>query len=294
MKDRLKIHLVWGFAAVALLLAQFGCSSKSSENSVTAGPSPTPDTATALPSPTPEETPIEESAPADVDSNTGAKPKAVASNTRAKSSRDVDSNDETDPAFNPRYKPRNEPAGAADAEPAPRAYNPPPPRVFTIPEGANITISTAQTLSTKLDRDGDRFTASLANPIVDGDWVIAKRGALVEGEIVNSDPGGKVEGRAVLKVKLRSLQLADGRKVALSTSSYTKEAKSTKKKDAAKVGIGAGLGAAIGAIAGGGKGAAIGAGAGVVLATRGDPAEIPSESLLTFRLQEPITVTKRP
>jgi hypothetical protein len=300
MKHRLKIHLVWGFATVALLLAQFSCSSKSSENSVTAGPSPTPDTATSLPTPSPEETPIEESAPADVASNTGAKPKAVASNTGARSSRDVASNEETDPAYKPRYKPRNEPADAADAEPAPRAYNPPPPRVFTIPEGANITISTAKTLSTKLDRDGDRFTASLANPIVDGDWVIAKRGALVEGEIVNSDPGGKVEGRAVLKIKLRSLQLADGRKVALSTSPYTKEAKSTKKKDAAKVGIGAGLGAAIGAIAGGGKGAAIGAaagggaGAGVVLATRGDPAEIPSESLLTFRLQEPITVTKRP
>jgi len=129
--------------------------------------------------------------------------------------------------------------------------------------------------------------------------VIAKRGALVEGEIVNSDPGGRVQGRAVLTVKLRSLQLADGRKVALSTSSYTKEAKATKKKDAAKVGIGAGIGAAIGAIAGGGKGAAIGAaagggaGTGVVLATRGDPAEIPSESQLTFHLTAPITVTKR-
>lgn len=36
-----------------------------------------------------------------------------------------------------------------------------------------------------------------------------------------------------------------------------------------------------------------GAGTGVVLATRGDPAEIPSESQLTFRLQGPITVTKR-
>jgi hypothetical protein len=63
------------------------------------------------------------------------------------------------------------------------------------------------------------------------------------------------------------------------------------------VGIGAGVGAAIGAIAGGGKGAAIGAGAGgaagtgTVLATRGDPAVLPSESLITFKLQAPVTVT---
>jgi hypothetical protein len=283
MKNRLKIHTVLGFAVVALLLAQLGCSSKSSENAVTAQPTPTPDTATALtsPSPTPEATPIVESAPAAVASNARARSRAVASNAEA----------------NPSYAPAP-PAREATA-PARPEYAPPPPRVFTIREGTSISISTAKTLSTKLDRNGDRFTASLASPIVDGDWVIAKRGALVEGEIVNSDPGGKVEGRAVLTVKLRSLQLADGRRVALSTNSYTKEAKSTKKKDAAKIGIGAGIGAAIGAIAGGGKGAAIGAaagggaGTGVVLATRGDPAEIPSESPLTFRLQAPVTVTKR-
>jgi hypothetical protein len=165
--------------------------------------------------------------------------------------------------------------------------------------GAPITIFTAKDLSTKTAKDGDLFTASLAAPIVDGDWVIAKRGATVQGVVVNSDPGGRVKGRASMTVKLRSLQLADGRTVELSTNSYTKEAKSTKKKDAMKIGIGAGIGAAIGAIAGGGKGAAIGAGAGggagtgLVLATRGDPAVIPSESQLKFRLQGPITVTKR-
>src|SRR5262245_39879165 len=291
MKNRLKIHLVWGFAVATLLLAQLACSSKSTENAV-AQPTPSPTTDLTSASPTPDPTPAAESIPTAVASNTGARSRAAASNTGVKS-RAVDSNAES----NPSSAPAN-PAGAATA-PARPEYTPPPPRVFTIPEGTSITISTAKTLTTKLDRNGDRFTASLARPITDGDWVIAKRGALVEGEIVNSDPGGRVEGRAVLKVKLRSLQLADGRKVALTTNSYTKEAKSTKKKDAAKVGIGAGLGAIIGGIAGGGKGAAIGAaagggaGGGVVLATRGDPAEIPSESQLTFRLQEPITVTKR-
>ncbi|HMB28570.1 MAG TPA: hypothetical protein VKS99_10715 [Blastocatellia bacterium] len=292
MKNRLKIHLVWAFAVAALLLAQLACSSKSSENAVTAQPSPSPTTDLTSASPTPDPTPAAESTPAAVASNARARSRTVPSNTGDKS-RTVDSNAEANPGNAPA-----KPAGAATA-PASPSYAPPPPRVFTVREGTSITITTAKTLSTKLDKNGDRFTASLDSPIVDGDWVIAKRGALVEGEIVNSDPGGRVQGRAVLTVKLRSLQLADGRKVALSTSSYTKEAKATKKKDAAKVGIGAGLGAAIGAIAGGGKGAAIGAaagggaGTGVVLATRGDPAEILSESQLTFRLEGPITVTKR-
>jgi hypothetical protein len=189
-------------------------------------------------------------------------------------------------------------SGAGASTAAPRTP-PPPPRAFTIRAGTSIAIYTAKTLSTKNDKDGDRFTASLARPIVDRDWVIAKKGATVEGVIVNSDPGGRVKGRASMTVRLSSLQLADGRTIDLSTNSYTKEAKSTKKKDAVKIGVGAGIGAAIGAIAGGGKGAAIGAGAGggagtgYVMATRGDPAEIPSESQLTFRLQSPITVTKR-
>jgi hypothetical protein len=76
-------------------------------------------------------------------------------------------------------------------------------------------------------------------------------------------------------------------------------AKGTKKEDAVKVGVGSGIGAAIGAIAGGGKGAAIGAGVGagagtgVVLATKGDPAVIPSESALTFQLKAPLTVARK-
>jgi hypothetical protein len=134
---------------------------------------------------------------------------------------------------------------------------------------------------------------------VDGDWVIAKKGALVEGVVVNADPGGRVRGVASMSVALRSIQLADGRTVAIATSSYAKESRTTKEKDAVKIGIGAGIGAAIGAIAGGGKGAAIGAGVGggagtaTVLATRGDPVVIPSESLLSFKLSKAITVTKR-
>jgi hypothetical protein len=76
------------------------------------------------------------------------------------------------------------------------------------------------------------------------------------------------------------------------------EAQTSRRDDAAKVGIATGIGAAVGAIAGGGKGAAIGAatgagaGTGVVLATRGDAAEIASETVLNFQLTSPVTVTE--
>lgn len=179
------------------------------------------------------------------------------------------------------------------------ATPPPPPRTFTLAAGRAISAWTDTDLSTKKNQAGDTFVASLASPIVDRDWVIAPKGARVEGVVVNSDPGGRVKGVASISVKLTSLTLADGRVIDLSTSSYARQAKTTKKKDAAKVGIGAGVGAAIGAIAGGGKGAAIGAGVGgaagtgAVLATRGDAAVIAGESQISVKLTAPVTITKK-
>ena len=112
------------------------------------------------------------------------------------------------------------------------------------------------------------------------------------GRVVDSDPGGRVKGVATISVRLTQLRVGD-RNVAIKTGTVARQAKTTKRNDAVKVGIGAGIGAAIGAIAGGGQGAAIGAasggaaGTGVVLATHGEPAEIAAESVLTFKLTAP-------
>jgi hypothetical protein len=187
------------------------------------------------------------------------------------------------------------PTAETPVAPAP----PPPPRKATLAAGMPIAVVTSSTLSTKTNKTGESFQASLAQDIVDGDWMIAKKGAAVTGVISESDPGGKVKGVASITIQLKRLTLADGQEISIATNSFSADAKSTKKKDAAKVGIGAGVGAAIGAIAGGGKGAAIGAGVGgaagtgAVLATRGAPATIPGEKPLTFKLAAPLEVTER-
>jgi len=140
---------------------------------------------------------------------------------------------------------------------------------------------------------------TLMEPLVQRAWIIAPEGATVEGRIVEADKGGRVEGVARLTIALDRLHTADGQTVEISTHSVTVQAKTTKRKDAAKIAIGSGIGAAVGAIAGGGKGAAIGAGAGagagtaVVLSTRGDAAEIGSETPLNFELQSPVTVAEK-
>jgi len=185
------------------------------------------------------------------------------------------------------------PATAAAVEP------PPPPRVFTLSSSTPLSIYITTELSTKTSRAGDTFTGTLARPIVDKDWVVAKEGAPVEGVVLSSDPGGRVKGVASISVALRRLTLADGRRIEVSTSAFTQRAKTTKTKDAEKIIGGAGVGALIGALAGGRKGAAIGAGAGgaagtgLVLATRGDPAVIAREAHLSFRVKSPVRITKQ-
>ncbi len=175
----------------------------------------------------------------------------------------------------------------------------PQPRTATLAEGTELKVRTTNALSTESHKSGDTFTATLEEPLSDGNWVIAEKGAKIEGTVVEAEKGGRVESRARLAVRLTQVQTSDGQTVEVATNSVTRQAKSTKKDDATKVGIGAGIGAAIGAIAGGGKGAAIGAatgagaGAGVVLATRGDPAVLPSETVLNFRLRNPVTVTSK-
>ncbi|MDQ2777618.1 MAG: hypothetical protein M3Y57_22290, partial [Acidobacteriota bacterium] len=91
----------------------------------------------------------------------------------------------------------------------------------------------------------------------------------------------------------------DGQRVGIQTSSIDKRGNSNTGRNAEKVAGGAALGAIIGAIAGGGKGAGIGAGiggaagAGDVLLTHGKTAAVPNETVLTFRLSEPVTITER-
>jgi hypothetical protein len=193
------------------------------------------------------------------------------------------------------------PAQTGDAAPAVPAAEPEPakPRAVTLEAGTPVVVRTTTALSTNTNTTGESFAATLAQPLVSGNTVIAPKGAEVEGRIAEADKGGRVKGRASIAVRLVSVTTADGERLKIATNTLTRVAPATKKKDAMKVGIGAGIGAAIGAIAGGGKGAAIGAaagggaGTGAVLATRGDPARLPAESLLRFTLTAPVTAPVR-
>src|SRR6202007_2560621 len=117
------------------------------------------------------------------------------------------------------------------------------------------------------------------------------------GHVVDIKNGSKFAGQSLVVLQLDQLS-AGGKTYDPQTEQYRKETAARGKNTAEKVGGGAIIGGIIGALAGGGKGAAIGAaagggiGGGVQAATKGQQIELPSETVLNFTLQQPITVVQ--
>lgn len=204
------------------------------------------------------------------------------------------------PVMNPPAAAPAEPvAQTRPAAPPPPPPPPPEPMKVTLKEGSVIAVRLGQTLDSEKNAVGDPFVGSLAEPIVIDGFVIAERGARVTGKIVDRERAGRVKGVAVLQLALTEVTTADNQRVPVVTDAFLQKGPDTTKGDVAKVGIATGIGAAIGAIAGKGKGAAIGAGAGgaagagTVLATRGKPAVLPTETLLRFKVTQAVTITEK-
>lgn len=189
----------------------------------------------------------------------------------------------------------SQPVFTPSPAPAPAA----PAHTITLPSGTVLNVRLTEALTTDRTNSGDTFHATLTSPLVVDGFVIADRGSKVQGEVVSADRSGRVKGKASMTLALSEINTTDGQRVRVQTDTFNREAAGSKGSDAAKMAAGAGLGALIGGLAGGGKGAAIGAGAGgaagtgVVLGTRGKEVNLPSETALTFRLTNPVTITEQ-
>jgi len=170
---------------------------------------------------------------------------------------------------------------------------------LTIPAGKFITVRVNQPLSSDHNQAGDFFTATLAEPIVVDGVVVAQSGQTLSGRVSEADKGGRVKGVSRLGVQLTELTAVDGQQLPIQTQFVGRQGRSTVGRDAAVIGGTTALGAAVGAAStwDAGRGAAIGAGAGAalgiagVLLTRGAPAVIYPETLLSFRIEAPVSIS---
>jgi len=181
-------------------------------------------------------------------------------------------------------------SGAAQSATAPA---PPPPVV--IPAGTVLTVTVDQSLSTKTNNEGDRFEASLAEPIsIEGDEALPS-GTKAVGTVTAARSAGRVKGGAVLALTLDAVKVK-GKTYQIETTSFEETGKGRGKRTAVGGGGGAAFGAIVGALAGGGRGAAIGAVAGGGAGTAGAAFTgkrdftIPAETRLHFKLTKSITI----
>jgi len=187
-------------------------------------------------------------------------------------------------------------SGQPVAAPAPNEAPIVRPADINIAAGTNLTIRINQHISVKTSHAGDRFTGEVVEPVVgQNDRVVIPKGAPVSGVVVASHRRGHFKGSSILELRLTYLTLG-GSRYALDTSDLTQTKKGKGKRSAAFIAGGTGLGMLIGGVATGGVGMAIGgaagAGAGTALGglTGNRDLDIPSESIVRFRLADDLTL----
>jgi hypothetical protein len=200
------------------------------------------------------------------------------------------------PAANAATAANSAPGSPANpTNPAPAKPAPAPQPALVLPRGTRLEVRLNQTIDVKHAESGDRFSGVLAEPVVEGNTVAVPSGSAASGEVLVAHKRGKFKGKSVLALTLTRLEV-NGTQYRIDTSNLARTKKGKGKRSAALIGGGAGMGMLIGGLATGGVGLLVGGlaggGAGVLGAafTGNRDLTIPAESVVTFRLQDALTL----
>lgn len=187
--------------------------------------------------------------------------------------------------------PSTEPGGTPATETRPRgSFN-----EVTVPANTVLRLRLDNRVASDTSHVEDPVRASVTTAVVVDGVDAIPAGSDLKGVVTEATPAGKVKGRASVGFRFDTLS-AHGEQYKVRTQGIAQEAESTRKKDAAKIGIPAAGGAIIGGILGGKKGAVIGgavgggAGTAVVLTTPGEELRLPAGTAIRVKLLEPLTV----
>ncbi len=197
---------------------------------------------------------------------------------------------------------REEAAGESSrdgGEPADRGNSSGPGLALrSVAGGATFEVTLNQELSTRHNRVGDLFSATLVDPLTDGRLVLVPAGALVVGEVTAVEESGGHGQTAIINLDIHEVSF-DGETHPLEASILeanpeTRSRSSTGAK-AAKIGGAAVVGAILGRVIGGDAlgtiiGTAVGGAAGtaIVLGTDDVDAVLPRGSRMLLRLDAPL------
>jgi hypothetical protein len=185
------------------------------------------------------------------------------------------------------------PPGPPQPDPSPTLTTSRSSDFVKVPSGTRIMIRTIDAIDSNRNQVGDKFQASLEQPLIVDDVVVVPKGTDLYGRLTQATEAGRIQGRSQLKLELTGI-VVNGQTIPLFTGDYSVTGSSRGATTAKRVGTGAAVGAVIGVIAGGGKGAAIGtivgagSGTAVQVMTKGEQVHVPSETLLEFVLQQEV------
>jgi hypothetical protein len=182
---------------------------------------------------------------------------------------------------------------------------------FTIPAGSTIHCRLTQTISTKLNFQGDAFTATVTEPyVVNGEQIIPV-GSTITGRIADLLRPGRIRGVGEMRLQAEHLAFPDGRTTQISAVLLTAygadgvkvdseeglvKGPSSKVRDIKEVGIGMGGGGFLGTLFGGVHGAVIGGAIGGAAALadtlrkRGQDLTLPTGTELSYQLTRAMIV----
>jgi hypothetical protein len=205
----------------------------------------------------------------------------------------------TDPVITPLTSATQGPpdANGQPTPPAPPARQPgqPPAVSLSIPAGTELAIRIDQRLSARSSYAGEHFNGNVVEPVLNNGTVIIPNGTPVSGRVVEAHHGGHFRGRSILELRLTAMTL-NGYEYPLDTRDTVRSRRGKGRRSAGIIGGMTGAGMLIGGIATGGVGLAIGAAAGagagtaIAAGTGNHNLDIPAESIVHFRLADPLVV----
>lgn len=182
-------------------------------------------------------------------------------------------------------------------------------RDVTIPADTIISMRMDNTLSSRVSRVGDKFTATVAVPVHINGQMAIPAGAIVEGRVTQVIPAKRMSKPGMMAVEFDELIFPDGLRVRLDgfltaddpelreqIDDENRVSGNRNDKMGIFVGGGGAIGAVLGGIAGGAKGAILGgvagAGAGVaaILLAKGEEARVPSGKPFGIQLRQPLSL----
>ena len=179
-----------------------------------------------------------------------------------------------------------------------------------LPEGTRIALQLNNPLSTRVNSEGDAFTAVVTAPVYLGDRMVIPKGSKVTGSIARITRPGRVKGKAVMNLQFQSISIPGRGQVPITAtlvrvdsqgnggvrSEGSVVADSSAGRDSARVLTPAAVGGGIGAITHGAAGAGIGVGVGAaigltsVFTSRGKDIEVRRGSTMDIALDRPLTI----